>query len=341
MGETREEAILRNLKTWYRSVDFNEFVGAIEERVIGQKTVRYVCANVFNYIGNLIENRPTHNNMILTAPSGCGKTETYRALYEYFEKHVPMFPIYIVDVSQLTASGYKGLQPEDLLTPFFEMHMESAMGICFLDEFDKKLVPLHNSDDTDINREAQSNMLTLIEGSEVIGKRGETVNTAKVMFVGLGSFDAFRSKREAVTKHIGFGAENENPNIAHYEPITAENMIEHGGTKELIGRFPFIFAYDALTYEAVSRIIDKVTAAVSDSFDCDIRLEDEMIAILHDQANNKFGCRMFDSMIRSIVIKLYADALGEKTSDKLFITIQNAEYGTFTWREYTDYEIAI
>ena len=64
---------------------------------------------------------PTHgncNNMILAAPSGSGKTETYRAFKDYFKKRIPALRLTISDVSNLTATGYRGAEPSSIVEPF-------------------------------------------------------------------------------------------------------------------------------------------------------------------------------------------------------------------------------
>ncbi len=338
MDSQSVKTLLRQLESWYYNVDFNEFVKAIEDRVIGQEEVRLVLANVYNYIGNIVEDRPVNNNMILAAPSGSGKTETYRAIKDYFCNEVPALPVYIVDVSHLTAAGFRGMDPDDILGPFYALRMIDAIGICFMDEFDKKLVSLRNSSESDLNREAQSELLTIVEGSDVSNKRGEIVNTSNVMFIALGSFDAYRDKREVVEKHIGFGAENGGEAIDHYASIVAEDMVKHGGTNELIGRFPIIANYQKLDDAAIRKIINKVTEEIHETFDCQLIIADEMFEELFEAANSKFGCRAFHSMIMNVAMRVYAKALCDRTNEVLVITIHNKNDGDYMWRKRTEEE---
>lgn len=47
---------------------------------------------------------PAKANTIITAPSGCGKTETFRAIRDYFRKHNINLPIYQYDMIKLGAT---------------------------------------------------------------------------------------------------------------------------------------------------------------------------------------------------------------------------------------------
>lgn len=341
MLESMSEHVKLQINNWLATTTYNEFYNEIKTYIIGQPNLKIVVANVYNYLLNIVSGKPVNNNMLLAAPSGTGKTETYRALRDYFENKIPDMPIYSFDASLLTASGYKGSEPYEICAPFFDLEMEDAVGICFLDEFDKKLTPSFNTNGFDTNAEAQANMLTIVEGTILNGKNGAIVDTGNIMFVGLGSFDNFRKSRETVSKTIGFENMQQTVPIEHYAPITRESMIKCGGIHELLGRFPVIVNYDKLTPEHVKLIIKKITNEIEFSFDCEISLSSQMMDSLLDVANNEFGCRIFDSMIRTATIIAYSNAMVAKIPDRILsITIHSAEEATFVWREYNEIERA-
>lgn len=259
MKTSIEAKIREDISTWLSRTPYPNFHSAIEERVTGQENLGYITAIVHNYLTCVSEERPMNCNTILAAPSGCGKTETYRALRDYFGREIPELPVYIYDASQITATGFKGSEPSDILAPFFRKGMEKAIGICFLDEIDKKLSPSYTSEGTNTNAEAQNNLLTIVEGEEVHDRLNHVVNTGNVMFVGLGSFSAFRDLREEDSGHLGFFAEAEKRKQAqeasHYSEITKKDMITAGGSYELIGRFPYVVNYHSLDRESILKVI--------------------------------------------------------------------------------------
>ena len=239
--------VYEQISSWLYNTSFSDFLSEMQSKVIGQDNLTIFCANVYNYLQN-IENRiAVNNNSIIAAPSGSGKTQTYRALKEYFSTKIPELPIYIFDLANLTPSGYKGSESSDIVLPLFATNMIKPVGIVFLDEFDKKLIPSITSAGSDTNFEAQNCILTLVEGSFVYNKKyNRQISTDNIMFVGLGSFDYFREKKENEKDIIGFNnvlSEDKN----HFINITRENMVECGGTNELLGRFPIIINYDKQT----------------------------------------------------------------------------------------------
>ena len=133
------------------------------------------------------------------------------------------------------------------------------MGLVFLDEFDKIIMPERTSTGENPNLLVQYHILTMIEGATISCEveRGikKDINTHKLMYIGMGSFDYFREEKKKDASSIGFGLSSND--IEHYEPITREEIIKAGGCYELIGRFTLIVNYDKLTTKAINGIIDK------------------------------------------------------------------------------------
>ena len=141
-----------------------------------------------------------------------------------------------------------------------------------MDEFDKICTPSYSANHGDVHLEVQHNLLTLVEGSRVETKQGY-VNTNKLLFIGMGSFDQFRKKRENDSKEpIGFGASgsDEIMEAEHAAPITREDMISAGGCYELIGRFSYVENYHSLDQKTIIEIIKQNCEKIADDFDCEI-----------------------------------------------------------------------
>ena len=307
--------LLVEISEWLEETTIKDFYDEIQKKIIGQEELQYVVTNVYNYLQNISRSAPVNNNMIISAPSGCGKTETYRVLKDYFAEKIPTLEVYIVDVSQITSTGFKGLDASSILNPFFQNKIEDAIGIVFLDEFDKKIMPIYDSNGMNVNKEVQGNMLTIIEGTAVEGKdpgnRQMKVHTENLMFVGIGSFDYFREDKVHTANPIGLGAQDlwneKEENEDRFCRIEREDMIEAGAINEFIGRFPYIVNYHKLSDEAIASIIEMAVERVKNSFALNgLILTDEYRDVLFAQANSKFGCRLIDATLKSAVLKGYS-----------------------------------
>ena len=339
----------RQIRDWLEGNPYQELLEYMKSRVMGQENIAIVVANVYNYLKNVsipdtVMEMPTHgncNNMILAAPSGSGKTETYRAFKDYFKKRIPALRLTISDVSNLTATGYRGAEPSSIVEPFLGCGLE-PIGIVFMDEFDKICTPSYSANHGDVHLEVQHNLLTLVEGSRVETKQGY-VNTNKLLFIGMGSFDQFRKKRENDSKEpIGFGASgsDEIMEAEHAAPITREDMISAGGCYELIGRFSYVENYHSLDQKTIIEIIKQNCEKIADDFDCEIELAEPAMKELCDQANSKFGCRLIESMIRDIVLRAYSEALESgENGDVLVVTIITLQEYEYRFRAYEEEDI--
>ena len=291
---------------WIERTPFLDFCSAITKRVKGQEATEIVVANVYNYLKCVAKGKSHNNNMFLVAPSGCGKTETFRAIRDYFEVHIPELVIYQIDMTSITQEGFKGKDTQYMIEPL--KSEDEGIGIAFLDEFDKKLVPSYESGGGNVNLPVQSQILTVIEGRKEIGKN--KIYTGNTLFIAMGAFDACRKKKAVVEKHVGFGQTNQGGE-KHYAYITREDMIDLGACYELIGRFSSIINYHELNKDTVDEIIDGMVAHVSSGFDCVVRISEKMRKTLQDNANSQYGCRIIESIIRENVMPEYLNILKE------------------------------
>ena len=295
------------IRKWLMKVSYNEFHKAIEKRVVGQENLKIVTIYVYNYLENIAYGRTPNNNILLAAPSGCGKTETYRAISDYFKENLKDVLIYTIDMSLITEEAFKGKNPSEIMRPFAMEEKPDGIGIVFMDEFDKKLLPSFESNGTNINATVQNQLLTTIEGTDIPfevringNKRDVTINSRNTMFIGLGSYESarfcYRNFEDAVKENDPF-----------YTDITKEDIINIGGSHELLGRFSTVVNYYKLKPESVDRIIDIATKNVSDSIGMKVVIADSMKEILHENSNGKYGNRLLDSLIRYAAMKGYME----------------------------------
>jgi ATP-dependent protease Clp ATPase subunit len=310
--EDFSEALFDQIESFLQRVPFPAFYKAISKRVIGQDNLIHVLSNVYHYITSLLEDTPSTDHMLLAAPSGSGKTETYRALRDYFKQEIPNLPVLMFDMTQLSPTGFRGANKGEMLGTLFNLSklartMHPA-AIFFLDEIDKKMKPNYDGFGKNVNADVQEDLLTMLEGSGVTVQRG-TIFTDKVLFIGLGSFDAFRKEREEKTAKVGFNVQELSEEEKHFTYVTRENMISFGASHELLGRFPLIVKYDRLSEESVKAIIAKEVHALSSSYMRKISLSCAFRQMLLTQANSSFGCRMISSYLKESVLCAYEKEL--------------------------------
>lgn len=336
----------KQIYDWIITDPYMEMLSYVQSRVMGQEDIVSVVTNIYTHLRRMIgqtlnmrmQTRSGSNNMLLCAPSGCGKTETYRAIKDYFADRIPLLAVHIVDVSGLTPAGFRGSEPSSVVAPLVGYGSE-PIAIVFMDEFDKICTPSYTADHSDMHLEVQHNILTMVEGSRVETARG-VIDTKNILFIGAGSFDGFRKVRESNEKsEIGF-QKDENKKSDHYAPVTRENIITAGGCYELIGRFSYIVNYHPLDKEIVLNIIDRNRELIANDFGCELILERKMVNKLCEQAGSKFGCRLLDSLMRDPVLKAYGDALQSDTyGDVLVITLKDLDTYSYDFRDYTPEEM--
>ncbi len=311
----KEDTWLSQIKTWIDCTSYISFFREIEKMVQGQPELNMVVFNVYQYLLNIAKGLPEDKqSIILAGPSGCGKTETYRALKRYFEKKIPTLVVDIVDINQITCEGFVGKNTKHLVEGL-KNRGSQGIGIVFMDEFDKRLIPAYSGYGDNVNREIQGQLLTAIEGCMLDG-----VDTSKTLFIGMGSFNEVRERRGTV-KHFGFGADRSEKAAKHYDAITREDMIELGASYELLGRFGLIVNYGALSSDAIDRIIDLRIHEISDSMGVKVSVDADMREHLHENANTEFGNRLIDSIIRSAVTRAKIEALtNEINAEEIVVT---------------------
>lgn len=336
----------KQIYDWIITDPYMEMLSYVQSRVMGQEDIVSVVTNIYTHLRRMIgqtlnmrmQTRSGSNNMLLCAPSGCGKTETYRAIKDYFADRIPLLAVHIVDVSSLTPAGFRGSEPSSVVAPLVGYGSE-PIAIVFMDEFDKICTPSYTADHSDMHLEVQHNILTMVEGSRVETARG-VIDTKNILFIGAGSFDGFRKVRESNEKsEIGF-QKDENKKSDHYAPVTRENIITAGGCYELIGRFSYIVNYHPLDKEIVLSIIDRNRELIANDFGCELILERKALNELCEQAGSKFGCRLLDSLMRDPVLKAYGDALqSDAYGDVLVITLKDLGTYSYDFRDYTPEEM--
>lgn len=228
-------------------------------------------------------------------------------------------------MTQITEEGFKGHDTNDIVKPLFDKYTD-GIAIVFLDELDKKLLPSYDNNRNDVNAAVQSQILTLIEGREVMSKEDSDlhINTANIMFIGCGSFNHMREvkQRESDKHSIGFNLE-EKKKADHYDDITMKDVIDQGASYELLGRFALLVNYHKLSEDAINSIVDDMVEKVGKGLGTEIVVSDKMRGQLQESANSEYGCRRIMSIIQETTMRPYIGLLNKgKSLDRFCIVLE-------------------
>ncbi len=308
-----------------------------DERLIGQRSeTKKIAYTFFEYLKSVAEGKDfTASNWILTAPSGCGKTEVYRIIRDFCKEYSIPVPVVQVDLSLFTEAGYKGKEVSEIVKQIVEANNKTdGSAICFLDEADKKFIPSIGSNG-DFNSALQSNLLTLVEGSEQTVEAGPdkkeyTIDTTKTMFVFMGAFQDIRNKKQQKLEQkgtIGFGSSIEkkkrtnNVDDCFYEDISLEDMLEVGMLQELAGRVEQVINLHKLSEKDMLYLLDEKAKTISNELGVQVELTSKAKKSLLKICFSSLGIRRPMNCIRSLAKEILTEAYFNDNFNKESIRI--------------------
>lgn len=288
-GKAKKER--QNISSWLQETSYSKFHISIANRVLGQPALSLITVAVYTYLKSLAEDNPNKVGILLAGSSGTGKTETFRALRDYFREVLPFLGFVQYDATSLTASGFKGNDVSYILKKVKEANV-NGFCIAFIDEFDKKLCHELSSNGFDYNAALQSEFLTILEGGN------SECNTSNTLFILAGSFEKIRKEKANKRREIGFG-ENDSEDARNcHSPITREEILENGALYELMGRLPVLVNYGPLDDESIAEILNRKIEVISKTLGISIILEGQFQEEIIEQAkSSKMGTRIFDQKI--------------------------------------------
>ena len=205
-------------------------------------------------------------NILMTGPTGCGKTCLAKALAEILD-----VPFSVGDATSLTEAGYVGLDVESLLTGLIRAadgDVEAAeKGIIFVDEIDKIRRTGENVSTTrDVGGEGvQQSLLKMLEGSIVnVSEKASarlnpdeatiSVNTENILFICGGAFvgleDIVAARLPLLKRSDLLGR------------VMPHDLVKFGIIPELVGRLPVVAVFDGLGADDLEAILVKPRNAV-------------------------------------------------------------------------------
>ena len=204
-----------------------------------------------------MDERKKKEGILLTGPTGVGKTELMRLIAKYINK-----PFIKIDSTQLTVPGYVGKDIEEDLWDLYvkcDKNLEKTEhAIVYFDEIDKK----GSKENKDVNGKGVLNLLLqFIEGSTYDAAPDSKSSSPKVkidtskMTVILGGAFTDVYKHLAEKNIIGFDTEKTSISTPKYRKAETKDFVEYGQmTDEFMGRVTVVRLND-LDLNSIKRVM--------------------------------------------------------------------------------------
>lgn len=225
----------------------------LAKQIYGQKeAVKAASMLLYNHLHH------RKRNLLMAGPTGCGKTEIWRAAQKLYPQ------IRIVDSTAITMEGWSGsFKIRDI---FADMEREEIQkSIVVFDEFDKFCEPRFGSGGTDYSQAGQNELLKLMEGGTISypedkGKPGLHFDSSHISFVFCGSFERLtEAKQEDLSPcSIGFGkpVEQSSAYELYRKPISPEDLVQYANIRlEIAGRINQVVQLSPLTAQDFENIL--------------------------------------------------------------------------------------
>ena len=333
----------------------NQLYEQLNKYIIGQDTAtKNISAAVYEHIlkckinKNNNKDKLDKTNTLIIGPTGTGKTFICNILSKILD-----IPIYIADASQLTETGYVGLNPDSIFTGLLRkckqtMHENKfPVSIIYIDEIDKIAINKNNKESGVGTKTVQEEFLRIFESTNYFCSGGKfnmdrEYDISNVMFILGGAFSGLEKIIENRLnlnkgKSIGFFQEDvtlqDNSNIL--QQATTDDLIKYGFMPEFIGRLPNRIILKALTKQDLIKILTESQNNVISQYkqvftEAGIKLEilEETIEYVAEQAiKNNTGARGLKSILSNILNKILFETASKGQTD---FTLSPKEFSSFS-----------
>lgn len=303
-------------------VSYSGLKNYIKERVFGHDEEIDIIAKILymNYTALADEKV---DSVMLSGPTGTGKTETFNAAMDYLG-----LPMVTVNTSNLVPQGIVGTSLEDVLYSLYSRanrNMSFAeKGIVFLDEYDK--LPEMKSD---YKSDIKNILLTFnaggefnISGSGPSGTSNLIIDTSRLTKVYAGVFNDIYTKNK---KTMGFVKNVKEDNITDVKSA----LLDKGYfSLEELSRIKYILNYTELSNEVKKKILKESKLSeyfikksrYKRQFGVDLLLTDEYMDALFEKISSP-SMREVNNMVSSSLDFAEMDMIqGNNEGKKLILT---------------------
>ena len=276
----------------------HEIYPSLSQHIYGQEAAkRAVSMLVYHHL------RGNSRNIVMAGPTGCGKTEIWRALSKQLDC------IRIINGPQLSGDGWKGsLKISDIFIG--ESKQTAEHLIIVIDEADKMCEPAIASGGTDTAKLIQNELLKLMDGDTLIfadeKDRNEkiVVDCSGISVVLCGSFERMLQAKSESSGSIGFG-QSARKDIQAAE-CTEEDLVRYANIRrEIAGRISRIVTLNSLDKHDFEAILDSTASPIQKiekSHHVSLSVNAKTRRKLASEAEkSKMGCRYIRSKLENML----------------------------------------
>lgn len=282
----------------YKPREIKEYLDRfVIKQDMAKKVLSVALCDHYHHVRLSLQGKESPNyakqNIILIGPTGVGKTFLIRKAADLIG-----VPFVKADATKFSETGYVGGDVEDMVRDLVRLAdgdvARAQYGIIYIDEIDKIATASNNSGRDVSGRGVQTNLLKLMEETEVparspndiagqiqammdLTQRGRktksTINTRHILFIVSGAFDgleklARQRMREAA---IGFAAKERPLESAEevLEHTQTRDFIQYGFEPEFIGRLPVRVVCHSLSEEDLFLVLKNSEGSIVRQYEQD------------------------------------------------------------------------